>query len=220
MAVCPFHLSSAYHFYHDPEMAYMIDSLGVFKGELYDFCQHPGTPVALIGSFLFALTYPFLGPKNDFLMHHLENPELFMSITRGMLTIAHIVAAILLIKHTIRVKRWVDALFAVAVAASFYVVSAFLGFRSVILWDHNSFNMPFGSLLLLGLFVTLTSEPIRGWRVLAIGCAAGVLTAAQVYFLTWVIGILVTLGNFLPSSKAFVEANRTALLLYRIGLIA
>ena len=185
-----------YHFYHDPEMAYMIDSLGVFKGELYDFCQHPGTPVALIGSFVFALTYPFLGPTNDFLMYHLENPELFMSIARGLLTIAHIVAAILLIKHAIRVKHWFDALFAVAVAASFYVVSAYLGFRSVILWDHNSFNMPFGSLLLLALFVTLISEPISGWRVLAIGFAAGVLTAAQVYFVTWVIGILVTLATF------------------------
>jgi hypothetical protein len=66
-----------YHFYHDPEMAYMIDSLGVFKGELYDFCQHPGTPVALLGTFVFALTYPFVGAKHDFLMYHLENPELF-----------------------------------------------------------------------------------------------------------------------------------------------
>jgi hypothetical protein len=181
-----------YHFYHDPEMAYMIDSLGVFKGELYDFCQHPGTPVALIGSFVFALTYPFLGPKNDFLMYHLENPELFMSIARGMLTIAHIVAAILLIKHAIRVKHWVDALFAIAVATSFYVVSAFLGFRSVILWDHNSLNLPVGSLLLLALLVTLLSEPIKCWRIVAIGFAVGVLTAAQVYFVTWMIGILVT----------------------------
>ena len=43
---------SPYHFYHDPEMAYMIDSLGLFKGELYDFCQHPGTPVAVEGASL------------------------------------------------------------------------------------------------------------------------------------------------------------------------
>jgi len=185
-----------YHFYHDPEMAYMIDSLGIFKGELYDFCQHPGTPLALIGSFLFAPTYPFFGPKNDFFIYHLEHPELFMSVARGMLTIAHIVAAILLIKHAVRVRHWVDALFAGAVAACFYVVSPYLGFRSVILWDHNSFNMPFGSLLLLALFVTLISEPIKGWRVLVIGFAAGVLTAAQVYFVTWVIGILVTLATF------------------------
>jgi hypothetical protein len=181
-----------YHFYHDPEMAYMIDSLGIFKGELYDFCQHPGTPVALIGSFLFALTYPFLGPKNDFLMYHLENPELFMSLARGMLTIAHIVAAILLIKHAVRVKNWADALFAIAVAASFYVVSAFFGFRSVILWDHNSLNFPVGSLLLLALLVTLLSEPTKRWRIVAIGFGVGVLTAAQLYFVTWVIGLLVT----------------------------
>ena len=185
-----------YHFYHDPEMAYMIDSLGVFKGELYDFCQHPGTPVALIGSFLFALTYPFFGPNNDFFIYHLEHPELFLSTARGLLAIAHIVSSVLLIKHAVRVRHWVDALFAGAVAACFYVVSPYLGFRSVILWDHNSFNMPFGALLLLALFVTLISEPIRGWRVLAIGFAAGVLTAAQVYFMTWVVGILVTLATF------------------------
>jgi hypothetical protein len=183
---------SPYHFYHDPEMAYMIDSLGVFKGERYDFCQHPGTPVALVGSFVFALTYPFLGTKNEFLLYHLKNPELFMSIARGLLMIAHIVTGILLIKHAVQVKRWVDALFAIAVAASFYALSPYLGFRSVILWDHNSFNLPFGSLLLLALLVTLFSEPIRRWRVVAIGFGVGVLTATQVYFATWVIGLLVT----------------------------
>jgi hypothetical protein len=26
-------------------MAYMMDSLGVFKGKLYEFYQHPGTPL-------------------------------------------------------------------------------------------------------------------------------------------------------------------------------
>ena len=183
---------SPYHFYHDPEMAYMIDSLGLFKGELYDFCQHPGTPVALVGSFVFALTYPFLGAKNEFLLYHLQNPELFMSIARGLLTIAHIVTGILLIKHAVQVKHWVDALFAVAVALCFYVVAPFLGFRSVILWDHNSLNLPGGTLLLLALFVALFSERTVWWRIAAIGFAAGVLTAAQVYFVTWVIGLLVT----------------------------
>ena len=181
-----------YHFYHDPEMAYMIDSLGVFKGELYDFCQHPGTPVALIGSFVFALTYPFLGSTNDFLMYHLKNPELFMSIARGLLMIAHIGAGILLIKYAVRIRYWVDALFAIAVAASFYAVSPYLGFRSVILWDHNSLNLPVGSLLLLALLVALFSEPTRRWRIVATSVGVGVLTAAQVYFVTWVIGVLVT----------------------------
>src|SRR5262245_48294144 len=87
------------HFYHDPEMAYFMDSLGIFKGELYGFCQHPGTPMTLIGSFLFALTYPFLRPSENFLMYHLQHPELFMSIARGVLVGSHIVGCLLLVKY-------------------------------------------------------------------------------------------------------------------------
>jgi hypothetical protein len=205
---------SPYHFYHDPEMAYMIDSLGLFKGELYDFCQHPGTPVALIGSFLFALTYPFLGSNNDFLMYHLENPELFMSLARGLLTIAHIVTGILLIKHAIQVKHWIDALFAIAVALCFYVVASYLGFRSVILWDHNSLNLPGGSLLLLALFVVLFSEGTRRWRIAAVGFGVGVLTAAQIYFATWVIGLLVTV-----TTLSLIQGHRLMQIIRGCGYI-
>jgi hypothetical protein len=190
-------------------MAYMMDSLGVFKGKLYDFYQHPGTPVELIGSFLLLLTYPFLA--RSFVSHHLQNPEIFMALARGVLTLGHIVGCMILARYTIRIKHWTDALFSIAIPASFYAI-AWLGFRGVILWDHNSFTLPAGSLLLLAMLVTFRSGqqvPLR--RIVALGFGTGVLTATQLYFMTWVVGLIVTLASFhLLQRHSWVQALQSS----------
>ena len=200
-----------FYLFADPEMAYMMDSLGVFKGKLYDFYQHPGTSVELIGSFLLLLTYPFL--SHNFVNQHLYNPEIFMALARGVLTIGHIVTCTLLARHAIRINHWTDALFSVAVPASFYALSTWLGVRGVILWDHNSFTLPAGSALLLAMLVTFRSgQQVRRRRIVALGFGMGVLTATQLYFMTWILGLIVTIGGFhLLHRHSWVQAVQSAL---------
>jgi len=200
-----------FYLFADPEMAYMMDSLGVFKGKLYDFYQHPGTSVELIGSFLLLLTYPFL--SHNFVNQHLYNPEIFMALARGVLTIGHIVTCTLLARHAIRINHWTDALFSVAVPASFYALSTWLGVRGVILWDHNSFTLPAGSALLLAMLVTFRSgHQVRRRRIVALGFGMGVLTATQLYFMTWILGLIVTIGGFhLLHRHSWVQAVQSAL---------
>jgi hypothetical protein len=184
-----------FHLFKDPELAYMMDSLSLFKGKLYEFYQHPGTPVEILGSFLLILTYPFL--SQNFVSHHLQHPETFMILARGVLTIGHIVGCVLLARHAIRINHWTDALFSIAIPASFYALSAWLGFRGVILWDHNSFTLPAGSVLLLAVLVTFRSgQQVRSQRIMALGFGMGVLTATQLYFITWVVGLIVTITCF------------------------
>ena len=199
-----------FHLFKDPEMAYMMDSLGVFKGKLYDFYQHPGTPVEIIGSFLLLLTYPFVAP--NFVSHHLQNPEIFMALARGVLTLAHIVGCIVLARYAITIKQWTDALFSVALPASFYAI-AWLGLKAVIHWDHNSFTLPAGSLLLLAMLVTFRSGqqvPLR--RIVALGFGTGVLTATQLYFMTWLIGLIVIIASFhLLQRHSWVQAVQSSI---------
>src|SRR5512143_2465571 len=51
---------SPFYEYYDPEFAYLMNSLEVFKGEPYAYVDHPGTPLEVIGSVIYASTYPFL----------------------------------------------------------------------------------------------------------------------------------------------------------------
>jgi hypothetical protein len=184
-----------FHLFKDPELAYMMDSLSLFKGKLYEFYQHPGTPVEILGSFLLILTYPFL--SQNFVSHHLQYPEIFMLLARGLLTIGHIVGCVLLARYAIRINHWTDGLFSIAIPASFYALSAWLGFRGVVLWDHNSFTLPAGSVLLLATLVTFRSgQQVRRRRIMALGFGMGVLTATQLYFVTWVVGLIVTIACF------------------------
>ena len=48
--------------------------------------DQPGTPIAIIGSVLLALTAPFI--SDAFVSHHLRNPELFFTLARVFLVVA------------------------------------------------------------------------------------------------------------------------------------
>ena len=44
---------------YDPEYAYFMDSLVVFKGIPYTYADHPGTPVSMLGTFFYLLNLSF-----------------------------------------------------------------------------------------------------------------------------------------------------------------
>jgi hypothetical protein len=210
----PIPFYDSYHY--DPEMAYMMSSLSVFREYAYDdFYQHPGTPVQVLGTALLALTYPItIGSPDSFVMYHVRNPELFLSIARAFLTLGSIACVVLLARHAITtIEHWTDALFSIAVAATFYAVHPFWAFKSLVLWSHNSFNLPAGSLLLLGLLVTLRSgRRLRWWQVSALGFGAGVLTSIQLYFATWVIGTIVAVATlYLLQRRGWLQTTLACL---------
>ena len=178
---------------YDPEMPYMLSSLSVFKGYPYIYTDHPGTPVEMLGTALLGLTYPIIKKvaSDSFVMYHIMHPEVFLALGRGFLTVASIMCVVLLARYAIPIKHWTDAVYSIAVAASFYAVHP-LAFNSLVLWSHNSFNFPAGTLLLLGLLTTFRyGRPLCWWKIAAFGFAAGVLTSVQLYFTTWIIGLAV-----------------------------
>jgi hypothetical protein len=179
----------------DPEIVYMMSSLSIFKGQTYVFVDHPGTPIEILGTLLLALTYPFVG-QPSFVMYHLQNPSLFLGLARGFLALSHIVCIILMLRYVLPIKTRLDVFTATAVTLAFYAMDMWSVTTSAY-WSHNAFNFPFGTLILLGLLVMARRGQLTRPRELwFIGFCAGMLTAVQLYFAAWVIGIATTAVAF------------------------
>jgi len=110
----------------DPEMAYFIDSLNIFKGNLYGFYHHPGTPVNIIGTIILAATYPFIrGSIDPFIFFHIQNPDIFLGIVRGLLILGSITTMAVFSKYAFFIRRWTDELVAAAIAVLCFVFLPF-----------------------------------------------------------------------------------------------
>jgi hypothetical protein len=87
---------------------------------------------------------------------------------------------------------------ALGAGASFFVFLPSYAFSTLSSWTHNSFNFPAGTLLLLLLWIRLrTGKPVQAWEITLAGIAAGVLTAVQLYFATWVMGAALALAVYM-----------------------
>jgi hypothetical protein len=190
--------ASYYSLKYDPEYPYFINSLSVFKGRPYSYMDHPGTPVELLGTIFLFLMYPLIKiTSNNFLTYHISNPEHFLTIARAFIALMSMMCVHLLARFSIKLRSRTEEFFSVAIAAMFFVILSPLTFTTLTYWSHNSFSFPFGSLLLLGLLVRLRSNlSIRWWEISLFGIGAGILTAIQLYFATWVIGICIAVGTF------------------------
>jgi hypothetical protein len=174
----------------DPEMAYFVSSLAVFKGQPYVYVDHPGTPLAVLGTALLGLTYPFHSSSPDgFVAGAVRHPGVFILMTHVVLVLANVACVLALGWKALAVRRWADAVFAAAVPASFF---AFLpqSFAWTFYWSHNAVAFPLGTLLLLGSLVALRrGRPWPARTAWTLGLGAGVLTATQLYFATWAVGL-------------------------------
>src|SRR5271157_3901179 len=91
---------------YDPEIQYFMNSLMAFKGQSYYYVDHPGTPLEIIGSFILALTYPFIsGNLNHFILYHLKDPNFFLSLAHLFVTVASIVCALYIKKLLLASSR-------------------------------------------------------------------------------------------------------------------
>ena len=186
-----------YYVNADPEIPYLMSSLSVFKGEPYTFIDHPGTPIEIIGSAILGATYPFVGNiAESFTSAHILHPETFLLIARTTLVLMSMGTMVLLVRYTVPGDHWTDGLAAVAVAVLFFAIHP-RGFASIVHWSHNSFSFPLGTLLGLGVFYLVVYK--KGGttaQIVLLGFSLGVLTAVQLYFLTWVVAAILALGTY------------------------
>ncbi|TFH36971.1 MAG: hypothetical protein E4G99_03655 [Anaerolineales bacterium] len=181
----------------DPEVAYFLSSLSVFKGSSYTFVDHPGTPVEIIGTLILGMTYPFVGDfGNSFTLSLIAHPESFLLIVRSLLTFASICTMILLTRYAVAGKHWTDELAAVAVAVLFFGIHPG-AFDSIVHWSHNSFSFPVGALLGLWMVLLVVDKKTKSMRQIAIfGFCLGILAAIQIYFATWIVGAVTALLTY------------------------
>ncbi len=197
-------LNTSYWFNADPAAVYFLDSLSIFAGKSYVYVDHPGTPVQLIGSFLLALTYPFLGSSEAFISFHLARPGAFFLMTNIFLLVVNLLCAFAIFKTAITTLKHDRILGGIALSLLFFTLHPY-SFPSLTLWSHNSFNFPFGTLWLVWLYLELRrDEAISPHRLILLGFAAGVLSMAQMYFVAWLVsGIFIVVIFSLRLNQTF-----------------
>jgi hypothetical protein len=186
------------YYVNDAEFPYFVNSLAVFKGGTYRYVDHPGTPVEVLGSGILALTYPFLSSApNGFVFYHLQNPGVFFNLTHYFLLLIHLLCIYIFFLFARRFINTQGATLATSLAVMYFAIHPGTLGASMI-WNHNSFSFPFGTLLLLFLFKTLQKEigPHTGIPIIALiglGLGAGILASFTIYLLAWLGGILITI---------------------------
>jgi hypothetical protein len=179
----------------DPEMAYFVSSLAVFDGQPYALVQHPGTPLLALGTVLMAALAPFAPPgPGGITTRMVMHPEMFIVAAHVLLAAACALCVAALGCRAIAVRRASDAVLAAAVAASYF---AFLpdAFNWTFYWSHNAVAFPAGTALLLAsLQAHRRGRPLGARTASWLGVGAGVLTATQLFFATWIFGLVVSMA--------------------------
>lgn len=178
---------------YDPEFAYLMNSLEVFKGHPYAYVDHPGTPLEILGTLFYASIYPFLhlAPR-DFVLYNLQHPGLFLNICHAFLTLGSIACAVTFFRMASPDKQIGSVLFGAALATSYFVLHP-LSFRFTSIWSHNSFAFIGGTLLLLLLFKALDHPPVHEVstrQLMLLGLGGGLLAGVTIYLAAWVVGII------------------------------
>ncbi len=183
---------------YDADMAYMMNSLSVYKSVPYYYADHPGTPVELFGTLLLAVTRPMAHAAGEApVTYILERPELFFSIADGFITLLSITTATLLVLFAIKVEDLMDLFMAGAIGIAFYVLHPVNTLITLVNWSHNSFTFAIGTLVLFLIYLRLRKmKELQTWETTFIGLAVGTLVAIQVYFSTWVLGVAMMVGIF------------------------
>lgn len=199
------------YYINDAEFPYFVNSLAVFKGGTYRYVDHPGTPVEIIGSIILGLTFPFLtNTPNGFVFHHLQDPGLFFSLTNYFLILAHLACMMIFLFTARSSSSSKNTTLSVALAAMYFAIHTD-SLNASMIWNHNTFSFPFGTLLSLYLFKTLhkqahTKTGIPVMSLVGLGIGAGILASFTIYLLAWLAGILTAIGlYYLLIRKPFLQ---------------
>lgn len=207
---------------YDPEMPYFMNSLAVFKGVPYTYTDHPGTPVEVIGSLLLAMTRPLTrGLEVLFIPFHVGNPEVFLGLAHGFVTLASVACVILLARKAVPGESLWATLASATVAITFFAAYPSDAFGTLTLWSHNSFAFPAGTLsLAVWTFQIRRGIDVSATEAVVAGAMAGLLASVQLFFLAWGFGLLVglVLYGWLRGQGARGVAARAAAAAF--GLVA
>jgi hypothetical protein len=147
-----------------------------------------------IGTVILAATYPFLmNVPGGFISFHLRNPGVFLNIAHYFLILFNLLCILVFFRTAQSADPQGKAIKAAALATMYFAVHP-SSLSATTVWNHNSFNFPFGTLSLLFLFKSLNKEPseaaINKSTLVGLGLGAGILAAVTIYMATWAIGIL------------------------------
>ena len=183
---------------YDPEMPYFMNSLALFKGVPYGYIDHPGTPVEVLGTMMLALTRPWTRSIGVlFIPYHLQNPRLFLALGHGFLVLASLVTLVVLAVRSVSDRSTKGLLASCGVAVCFFAAHPLNSFQALTWWSHNSFAFPVGTLLLFWLLFRLQKGgSVAAGTAFAVGGAAGLLAAVQLYFAAWGIGVSAAVGLY------------------------
>jgi len=202
---------------YDPQIAYFLNSLAPFKGAAYFYADHPGTPVEMLGTMLLGTTYVFFTDRANFISYHLENPEYFLNLAHGFLTLLSVLCAIYFFQTVLNTLQGRNVYLALSLALLFYGLHPD-SFKTLILWSHTSFNFPLGAgyLILLFTIVNKSQGQISNRLTVGPGLTLGVMIAVMINFGPWLVTTLlfIFLSNGMrrvPWKKSLITASILAL---------
>jgi len=184
---------------YDPEMAYLMNSLAIFKGQPYTYIDHPGTPLEVVGTIAVAVTRPLLDRLSPGPLYTatFRKPELVLTTLHALLLAGTLAAVILLLRvpvHQGDRRAWLTW---TAAAALFFAAFPTSAFPTLNFWSHNSLPFAAGTLLLVLVLRRMhRAPPLQATEMALYGAGAGVLTAAQLYFATWIVGLGLAFGVY------------------------
>ncbi len=184
---------------YDPEMAYLMNSLAIFKGQPYNYIDHPGTPLEVVGTIAVAVTRPLLDRLSPGPLYTatFRRPDLVLTTLHACLLGGSLVAAILLAGVSSIGGDRRSRFTWVAAAALFFAAFPTSAFPTLNFWSHNSVAFAGGTLLLVIVLRRMyRAAPVRSSEMALYGAGAGVLTAAQLYFATWIVGLGLAFGLY------------------------
>src|SRR5215211_7353601 len=177
---------------YDPEMAYFMNSLAPFKGAPYFYTDHPGTPVEILGTILLGITYVFYPDPVNLIGYHLENPEHFLNLAHGLITLLSVLCALYFFLTVLRAWQKPNVYLALSLALLFYGLHPH-SFKTLTVWSHTSFNFPLGTGYLILLFTVAhdAQGQISNRLAAGLGLALGVMIAVMINFVPWLVTTLV-----------------------------
>jgi hypothetical protein len=106
--------------------------------------------------------------------------------------VVNILCALVLYKTVVRDLKQNRILAGLAIALLFFTLHPH-SYPSLTFWSHNSFNFPFGTLLILWMYNEIhRAETISKLKLILLGIGSGILSIAQMYFFAWLAAAIVT----------------------------
>ena len=100
---------------------------------------------------LLGTTYVFFTDHANFISTYLENPEYFLNLAHGFITLLSVLCAIYFFLTVLRTLQKPNVYLALSLALLFYGLHPY-SFKTLTVWSHTSFNFPLGAGYLILLF--------------------------------------------------------------------